>query len=189
MKIALCGKAGSGKDTVLAIMKKLLPQNLVICEDRFALPVKTCIAGFLGDTVENLNKSVIKHRELPSTWFTEDSHNKHLTIRDLHTIIGDALKGTFGPDIFATSLIERAEKFKGDHFFVVDLRFPNEAAVLRLNGFQLIKINRNACEVVNHSSEQYIDSIEADHILNNNGSIEELEYKVKELMYELNLIS
>ena len=196
IKFALCGKAGPGKDLVFAMIKAILNKKLNkshnkidleyilqmaktnedwlsielgFINERFANPIKHTIAGFLGCPLEVLQNQEIKKQTLPSAYFT--ANKTKITIREMHQIIGDAMKDAFNMDIFALSLIERCNKQDTNNIAVLDLRFPNEAAVLRNNGFTIIKIfnETNPVDAGLHNSEILIDQIEYDYYLRNDG--------------------
>lgn len=215
IKFALCGKAGAGKDLVFAMIKAILNKSLNphygkvnlqhilqmsktkedwlgielgFINERFANPIKHAIAGFLGCPLEVLNSQEIKKQTLPSAYFT--ANKTEVTIREMHQIIGDAMKDAFNIDIFALSLIERCNK-QNNNIAVLDLRFPNEAAVLRNNGFTIIKIfnEANNVDTGSHNSETVIDQIEYDYYLRNDGkSLIKLFLKVAYMCYCLGWI-
>lgn len=215
IKFALCGKAGAGKDLVFAMIKAILNKSLNphygkvnlqhilqmsktkedwlgielgFINERFANPIKHAIAGFLGCPLEVLNSQEIKKQTLPSAYFT--ANKTEVTIREMHQIIGDAMKDAFNIDIFALSLIERCNK-QNNNIAVLDLRFPNEAAVLRNNGFTIIKIfnEANNVDTGSHNSETVIDQIEYDYYLRNDGkSLIKLFSKVAYMCYCLGWI-
>lgn len=195
IKFALCGKAGAGKDLVFAMIKAILNKKhnphyakidlqhvlqmsrtnedwlnieLGFITERFTNPIKYAIAGFLGCPLELLLSQDIKKQTLPPAYFT--ANKTEVTIREMHQIIGDAMKEAFNIDIFVLSLIERCNK-QDNNIAIMDLRFPNEAAVLHNNGFTIIKIfnEENSVDAGSHISEAAVDQIEYDYYLRNDG--------------------
>jgi hypothetical protein len=71
------------------------------------------------------------------------------------------------------------------HFFVTDVRFPNEVEVLKKHGFTIIRIDRSEelrdlTGNPNHESEISLDGHHYyDHIIDNNGTLEELYAKLE----------
>ncbi|WP_269581987.1 deoxynucleotide monophosphate kinase family protein [Roseibium sp. Sym1] len=61
-----------------------------------------------------------------------------------------------------------------------DIRFPNEVATIRSLGGILIRIDRSALEVSSHESETHV--FDVDHVLENDGSIEQINEKVYHLV-------
>ena len=74
------------------------------------------------------------------------------------------------------------------NWIITDARFPNEAQAIKNRGGIVIRINRQLEEVSyqtleqRHPSETSLDDWEFDHVIENNGTLQELEVKVKELL-------
>ena len=81
-------------------------------------------------------------------------------------------------------------------WLVTDVRFPNEAKAIKDRGGLIIRVNRDSGQALidkgihipkwncteEHSSETSLDNYDGfDHVIDNNGSIEELVEKVKQL--------
>jgi hypothetical protein len=61
-----------------------------------------------------------------------------------------------------------------------DVRFPNEANIIKKLGGTVVRINRDGNQAANqHISETALDNFDFDHYLDNNGSIEELHESLK----------
>lgn len=86
------------------------------------------------------------------------------------------------------------------NWIITDVRFPNEAQAIKDRGGIIIRVNRPNQQItekygelnvtwtpapgfdyVEHPSETALDDYEFDHVIDNNGSIEELVEKVKKL--------
>jgi hypothetical protein len=69
---------------------------------------------------------------------------------------------------------------------ITDMRFPNELEAIKKRGGISIRVNRDngtrAIDTSPHASETALDNAEFDYIVDNNGSIEELIDKVKEIL-------
>lgn len=216
IKIAICGNMGAGKDLAFTILKSILflgkTQNVFSNEfllhksqtdemwlndqchfviERFARPIKECIAGFTGMNIAKLQSQEVKQQILPDCYFSNTL--SEITVRQLHQIIADGLKNVLNPDIFALSLINRISKpdFQNSNIAVVDLRFVNEAAVLQQNGFTIIKIinHNNTKPIMAHNSEQEQVSIEPDYVLHNDGiSIPNLQVAIYDMCKYFNWV-
>jgi len=75
---------------------------------------------------------------------------------------------------------------KSNTTILADVRFENEADYVRDNGGVLIHIERPDCEVVAaHSSESNLSFVEGDILIDNNGSLSDLEAKVSQVLLDI----
>jgi hypothetical protein len=92
------------------------------------------------------------------------------------------------PDVWVNILGRRIEHTPEDiPILVTDLRFPNEAKMLREMGFTLVRIKRDSSlrgESLNtgHASEIGLLDYEWDVVIENNGSLEDFYQKLEGLM-------
>jgi hypothetical protein len=76
-----------------------------------------------------------------------------------------------------------------DHFVITDVRFPNEANLIKLKGGEVWRVNRGANKPINsHSSESAMDDYKFDRIISNESTIQSLESEVFKLMRSYNAI-
>lgn len=73
----------------------------------------------------------------------------------------------------------------GDKFAVIDVRFHNEAQALRACDGQILRIVRPGCIVDDHQSETELGDILADGVIHNDGSLDDLRFKLKEVLWTL----
>jgi hypothetical protein len=72
------------------------------------------------------------------------------------------------------------------NYVVTDVRFENEAAMIKLMGGEVWRVKRPGVEAVNdHISEHALDGYKADRILSNGGTLEELAFLVQSRMGSL----
>lgn len=162
MLIGLTGRAGSGKDTAAAYLgeaHRFMPLT-------FAAPLRDMLKAGFGLTDEHFtqaNKNVAidwigrSPRQLQQTLGTEwgRTHVKSSVWVDVATRELDSLTGL---DVVFT-----------------DVRFENEAAMIRDRGGLLIRLVRAAAPSVNaHVSEAGILLREGDHEIHNNGTLFQL---------------
>jgi hypothetical protein len=94
------------------------------------------------------------------------------------------------------------------NWIITDVRFPNEAQAIKDRGGILIRVNKprytyesdlpekssplqhaeRGKELYNHPSEIALDNAEFDYVINNNGTIEELIEKVKNILIKEKII-
>ena len=87
----------------------------------------------------------------------------------------------FDPIVVGTSGIRKS------NWIITDTRFPNEADRVKKEGGILIRINREGLQYDNHTSETALDNYEGfDYVVDNNGSLEDLETKIKNILNGIN---
>jgi len=76
------------------------------------------------------------------------------------------------------------EKNKKANFVITDVRFPNEIEMVKELGGKLIRVVRDSVNNTSdlHESERLIMSLPVDYELKNNGTIEELHEKAREIL-------
>jgi len=196
-KIAITGKANSGKSTVGKFIMKELRKQLkdkphVSCKYiAFADPIKAMIRLMFPTLPEkyltgasNLRSSVI-----PDAF----TNGKPLTVRQLHldlgTAVGRAYKGTIWLEAFDYAF----EKAKNEDVVIVsDVRFKNEFDHLKKLNFYQIRLLRddpNDTSVKsNHASEVEQDVIrddEFDFVLRNDGTLKDLKNEVVKIVNQI----
>lgn len=196
-KIAISGKANSGKNTAANIIishllsaktasqKTLSPFSSSSFKGKilaFADPIKEILKiMFPHIKVEHLYGSS-KHRNTIIEG-AKDKKGNPLTIRQALIEIGSVAGRGMQESIWLHVFDSRLAKIKKyDVVVVPDLRFKNEYEHLKEKGFFLIRIMRDNNKKINDISETDQDSISNDgfhFILKNDGSIEELENVIK----------
>ena len=175
MIIGLTGKAGSGKDTV---------GNLLMVDGfakySFAMPIKNAINAIFGwemdwwedrefkeTHIPNINASP---RKLAQTMGTEWGRN--IIHPDLWLMIGEiAVCNCLRDDM---------------NLVITDVRFDNEAEMIRLHGGVIVHIERPDVEPVeDHSSEAGIKYCEGDFTLINDGTMDDLVEDVEGLPHQI----
>lgn len=190
-KIALTGKAKTGKNTVARILKKEFRNrkdlNCWDCEYiAFANPIKSMIRLMFPQLPEKCLTGSSKFRSeiIPGAF----KDGKPLTVRQLLIDLGTGLGRSYKEDIWLDTFNYSFNKAvaKGKHLVIVtDVRFRNEFDHLKSLGFYQIKLLRDSYTEINHASETNQDSIsddEFDSIINNNGSLSNLKKEVSNIV-------
>jgi len=98
------------------------------------------------------------------------------------------------PDVWINYALAEADKFlRADFRYVLfsDVRFQNEANRIKAEGGIVVRIKRPCIEdqprqgIANHASEAEIDTITADYVINNDGSLNDLQEKARNLLCQL----
>lgn len=80
---------------------------------------------------------------------------------------------------------------KNPDWIITDTRFPNEADAVKSKGGINIRLNRLGDGIlgqVAHASETALDNYTFDYVIDNNGTIEDLIIKVKEILIKENIL-
>jgi dephospho-CoA kinase len=166
--IGFTGKAGSGKDTASMVTI----ENNKIDKFAFAAPLKKAAAELFLFTDEQLHTD--KKEKIDPKW------NK--SPRQVLQWLGcEVLRDQFDKDIFLKNMSHRIKSSNANIIFITDVRYDNEAELIRSVGGKIIKIERpdlKQIQFFNHSSENGLSSNLIDIIINNDSTIESLHKKV-----------
>ena len=109
----------------------------------------------------------------------------NMTVRELLQKFGTAIRKEVDPDFWVKALLNR---YIDDDIIIADVRFPNEAKAIKDAGGLLVRINRDGAGAGNHISEIALDDYtDWDLVIDNNGTIEDLYKKGKEILNLINI--
>lgn len=205
--IALSGLAKSGKSTVMKIIKladswnnskyfkSIYPDKqhfikhfiefhseaAISCtsyeEVSFANSLKCCISYIFGIDRNLLDDQLVK--ESPNTLGITDKDGHVYTFRELLQLLGTEVGRNISNDLWVKSAFNSLEE--NGNYIISDVRYINEAEACLKAGAILIRIDRNV-EQMDHSSETELKDFKSfNHIITNNGSLEELINKILQL--------
>lgn len=172
--IGLTGAAGSGKDTAA----QYLVERYGFVDVAFADPLRE-MACVLCD-----------HAGIDYAWVTEP-HLKnqpipgfHFSGRQFMQRVGTEAVRALDPNAWVTALarhigLEEGMHRVGDRIVITDVRFPNEAAWLKLQGGYLLRLQRNGTgQRITHESERYVDALDAALDIDNDGTLHQLHTRL-----------
>ncbi len=199
MIIGLVGFIGSGKGTVGDIL-----EVHGFTKDSFAKPLKDACSIMFGwprELLEGDTEVSRKWREEPDSFWSEKfgySFTPRLALQLMGTEAG---RNVFHQDVWVISLLNRA---KGKDVVVTDVRFKNEINYIQQNGGVIVRVRRGeepdwyklaedaaagfSSAIMGmkdkgiHQSEWDWIGSEFNYIIDNNGTVNELGNKVKELL-------
>lgn len=174
--VGLTGFAGSGKDTAAA--------GLVAAgwkRQAFADPLK---AMALAIDPWIMQDDLYEGASL-SWWVDalgwEGAKGLEQVRRFLQRLGTDVVRVHLGEDAWVRAF-DRARDRRADTV-ATDVRFPNEAAYIHRHGGIIIRIDRPGVGPINgHDSETQVDAVEADATVVNDGSPEQLQIRVADLV-------
>jgi hypothetical protein len=203
VKIAISGKARSGKDTVADLIlssftDKYMAKHLADDpkDSKFPLPITSKFA--FADPIKRIVQQMFPQTPDEILWGPSENRSKiipgtEITYRQLLLDIGKFGR-SYNPYIWVNSTVDEAEMWLNEWTpdtalaVISDVRFKNEYYRLKSEDYFLIRVrrptNNYAAEQPKHSqdvSEIDLDDLtdsDFDHVIINDGSLEELETKV-----------
>jgi len=155
IRIAFGHQARTGKDTACEYLSKTFGGETL----RFASGVYD-VAGLMQD------------------YFGKDR------AKDTHLLqmIGLGLRDVYGSDVWVDRVSRAIEALPPDtNIYIPDVRFPNEADMLRKCGFKIVKLTRRDRPIdrdPNHPSETSLADYPFDLVIENDGTIDDFYRKV-----------
>lgn len=169
--LGLTGRAGAGKDTVA----EHLTAEFNTLRYAFALPIKAGLMSMLGLEWEDIEDR--ERKEAPIPWLGRSP-------RELMQTLGTEWgRQIVAPDLWvrlARRVIEEAiaspEFFYAPGLVISDVRFPEEAALIRELGGFVVHLRREGGPgaVREHASEQGLPFVAGDLVIYNASTVEEL---------------
>ncbi len=166
IRLAFGFQSGVGKDTAHDLLVSLLASRTRVHRLKFATPIY------------NITTNIQETTSLPIR------KDRHL----LQTI------GTWGrqkdPNLWVNLFEKNLKRFEhtSDALIVTDLRFPNEAEMLKRHGFKLIHIDRSSaitnCRLLQHQSEYALENYtQWDYTINNDKDKDHLQHQLITLLH------
>lgn len=212
MKIALCGRKNSGKDTVAKFLNFYLNGGLGITEDisteilykilridfqenrlrylniAFADKLKEIVS-----VIYPINKAYLYKYEKNTLFYDFSAHSiktlasaTSVSLRKLLQDTADKIKKSFGENYFVENLLHDIKNV--ENVIVTDCRYINEYETLKKEGFYFVKVDRDTEEIDPHSSENSVINLpndSFDFIINNNSDLNTLARNCYDLYCEL----
>ena len=171
--IGLVGYSQSGKDTVADILVKNYGYTRVAFADKireflYGLnPMVACSpTGYLQDLVNLVG------------W---DAAKQEPQVRRLLQDLGNSARKTIDENVWVTLALGNIDV--NQRVVITDVRFENEAIMIKFMGGQLWRVKRVGVGPVNdHVSESELEGYKVNQIFVNNGTIEDLEALIKTRM-------
>lgn len=148
---------------------------------------------------KNLNNVTIGYYECPKCKVSGVTNHKwqDFTVRWLLQTVGtEAMRNNIHENVWINALFaDYRDKtwfeqgiFPESKWIITDLRFPNELEAIKKRDGITIRIQRDGDTNEGHASETALDFAKFDYIVNNNGTLEELVEKVREVLTKEKII-
>jgi hypothetical protein len=181
--IGLCGYAGAGKDTAAHV----LIEELYFQRVAFADPIKAALLA--------LNPFVPGQDETSYTRLSEFNTDRcwaevkeYPEVRRLMQILGTEVgRNLFDPEIWVKLAESKIlSTMAVGNTVVTDVRFPNEARMIKKHGGVLVRVSRPQFGPVNeHVSDRASENWTYDHFVENNSTVETLHEEMRNLVEKL----
>ena len=168
MLIGLTGKAGSGKDTVASF----LVEQHDFMPVAFADPLKKGLMAMFNLGPEYFSDSKLKEEDIP-----ELDVSPRILMQTLGT---EWARNLLDENIWVDIARRKIKAFDSYSVVVTDVRFENEAALIKELGGVILQVQREGLDGVGiqgHSSEVG-RGVDADFVIVNDGTFEQLKEKV-----------
>lgn len=179
--IGLAGKKRVGKDTIAAMIEEQL-QFSKVQSIAFADPIKDALTEALG---------------IPRFWFDSEDFKERplpyygITPRQAMQTFGTGWGREMVDDQIwvkrAKLRLEAVEESGVDIAILTDVRFENEAELVRNLGGVVCHVTRGTGQNDAHESEQGLSPKFLEYELDNNGSVEDLYAGVKDFLQHINI--
>jgi hypothetical protein len=175
--IGLCGRMGSGKDAAAALLSMVGYQRIA-----FADAVRGEVAASIN--LDECPSLAYQFPEVLHAWDNVQPDEVWLkpTTQNMRVLLqwwGTEYRRAQDPDYWVRIVLS---KLQPDNFYAIsDVRFPNEAALVRAAGGVIWRIERDTQVngIYGHVSEQLLDDIEVDATFSNAGTLEDLAVAIK----------
>lgn len=173
--IGISGKATAGKDTVANYYSRYCKGHCTILH--FADSLKDCCQGLLIP-FGTYDMSLQETKKLNIPWM-----GKEYTVRNLLQDVGNAFRDNINPDFWVNIMIGKIAAIQKngsiDTILIPDVRYPNEFKMIKDLGGEVWRIERPNVKLMNHISETALDDYTFDKVIENKGTITDLQNTIK----------
>lgn len=183
--IGIGGKKRHGKDTAYKILNKHFNFKQYAFADEIKLwcEILNPILGFDGLIRLNDLLKFYTWDQIKSFAGDEDDRYKEASeeLRRLQQIIGtEIVRERVDTNFWVKKVFEQIKEddYKSKRFAITDVRFPNELKSIKDEGGYTIYIKRKVKDNDKHASETSVNESDFDEVVENYGTLEELEEKI-----------
>jgi hypothetical protein len=180
MIIGICGECGAGKSQIGRLLRDYYGYQMI----SYSNVLKSIVAYMFSwdrNMIEGTTKESREWREKPDEWWSERLGIPDFTPRKALQMIGtDVMRNHFHSEIWLACL-ER--KLQHGNYVITDCRFKNELDFVKKMGGKIFMVRRLGTETEpKHESEMDWRGVIADEVIDNDGSLEDLDVLITETM-------
>lgn len=180
MLIGFAGYAQTGKDTCA----DYLFNKYGFQHHKFATSLKEMVAN-VDPYVFHYPNAYLRYSQAVRNHGYEGAKKRYPEVRNLLKNFGMEMRNQFGDDVWVDLLLDNIETFE-NNIVISDVRFINEAVAVKAYGGVVVRVNRPGVGPdSDHPSETEMDKIEYDYVIENDGSIVELELKIDHILQHI----
>lgn len=175
--VGFTGKAGAGKDTLAACAARFGYARYSLAD-----PIKDLLNARFGWKPEWWDNR--EWKETPRYIHGCSSYLAAFSPRSWAQWLGTEVGRTLaGDDVWVNALLAKAAaNGHGKRCVVPDVRFNNEARKIQEMGGIIIHVFRDVPSVEAHVSERGVDDLYLDYTINNNGTVEESDLQLRQIL-------
>ena len=177
--IAFSGKATSGKTAAALLLGKyVMYEGTIFRKISVADSLRRMTTDWFPLNIEDLKNRKTEIINLGG---------RELTIRQVMIELGCKMR-EINPDIWVDNMWKDVELQSQTSSFhaeppeilitIDDIRFPNEYELLKEKGAILIRIERPGVDLIDDISETSLDNHEFDHVIQNDGTLDDLSHNI-----------
>lgn len=173
--VYICGPATHGKTTSAKLAKKNYPKWEIM---KIGEPIKKIASIITSNPNQEQDKEFCSN------------YDPTLTNRDIQIKISNGLMKEFGPDIWTNIFITKLQTINSRFIIVDDARFPGQIDGVKsaFPDYKIITIkliNPRKKDISTEPTERSLDNYEFDIKFSNNGTLDDLEIKIKSIFVHL----
>lgn len=163
---------------------------------KFAGKLKTMASLLTGYPVEKFEDQEFKKEYLGEEWnyavpYPSPSRGfsiQQMTVRELLQKLGtEAMRNGLHTNVWVNALMADYKPIKlsqdnPSYWLVTDTRFPNEAQAITERGGILLRVERPGTSTGDHPSETALDDYPFEHVIMNDGDLNDLINKVRDFL-------
>lgn len=178
--IGISGYARSGKDSI----GKILVEQHGYTRLSFADLLREALLLLNPDIVDEVTEQVFTLEELIADRGWERAKTECSEVRRMLQVLGtDIARNMIGEDSWVNAMERRIAASGADKIVITDVRFPNEADFVRSFDGMVLRVFRPGVGPANdHVSEIGMDDYTCEFSIHNEGTLDELEEKVTNLL-------